>query len=122
MKHITKLFAVTVLMLVLGCTGIKHDYPSIVIPDQPSYEGNEPTSGVLYQISSGGFIISAKLKGKHDAYMKKYYKHFNLSSPDYKTGITPVFIIDDEVMARLLKMHSWEKNPWMLETNTAENE
>lgn len=94
------------------------NYPEIVMPSIPAYEGNEANSGVYYQISTGGFIISEKLRAKHDAYMKKYYKHLNLESPDYSTGVIKCNIVTDEYMSRLLKMHTWEKNPWLLEDSS----
>ena len=96
-----------------GCTQTK-TVPDIVVPNAPSIEGNEATSGLLYQITDGGFIISKNLKQEYNVLLKKYHEKLN-KTYDKERGCTPVYIITDEVMHDLLKMKTWEKNPWLIE-------
>ena len=115
MKKIVSIICVVSLLVFSACTSTPQ-YPSVITPSEPSYEGNNANSGVLYQITDGGFIISENLKNKYDVYLKKYYKNLGMTKLDTDSGTIKVYYITDEVMNNLLKMHTWEKNAWMVDT------
>lgn len=100
-------------LLTLVCSGC-HTTPAIVTPSAPALDGNNANSGLLYQITDGGFIISETLHTKYVSYLKKYYTNLGKEN-DPSRGVQKVYIISDEVMHDLLKMQTWEKNPWLLE-------
>ena len=97
-----------------GCTPVKST-PDIVLPDKPALEGNEHTSGLLYQIRDGGFVISRQLRDTYLSLHKKYYTHLGKKKSEGDRALTEVYIITDEGMMNLLKMKTWEKNPWLIE-------
>lgn len=94
-----------------GCGAIT---PEITMPEKPSYYGNVANSGLLYQIPEGGFVISKSLYKEYKSLLKKYHGELKREK-DYEYGVTESYIITDEVMHDLLKMKTWEKNPWLLD-------
>jgi hypothetical protein len=97
-----------------GCIPAKST-PDIVLPDKPALEGNAHTSGLLYQIRDGGFVISRQLRDQYLKLHKTYYTHLGKKKSEGDQALTEVYIITDEGMMNLLKMKTWEKNPWLIE-------
>lgn len=104
---------ISILCLLALCSSC-HTTPDIVTPSAPSLDGNDANSGLLYQITDGGFIISEKLYTKYASLLKKHYTTLNKEN-NPNLGVQKVYIISDEVMHDLLKMQTWEKNPWLIE-------
>lgn len=104
---------IALLGLVILCNGC-HTTPAIVTPSAAALDGNDANSGLLYQITDGGFVISDKLHTKYVSLLKKYYTNLNKEN-NPEIGVQKVYIITDEVMHDLLKLQTWEKNPWLIE-------
>ena len=111
MKNLIWLF---LCIFMVGCISFTNPSPSIVVPDEPSFDGNNQNSGVLYQISTGGFIITQSAKDRYDALVKIYGKKFTPELIE-TTGVTSVYIITDEVYENFAKMIIWQKNPEVLQ-------
>lgn len=97
-----------------GCIQTKST-PNIILPDKPALEGNDHTSGLLYQIRDGGFVISRQLRDQYLSLYKTYYTYLGKKKSEGDKVLTEVYIIADEGMMNLLKMKTWEKNPWLIE-------
>lgn len=109
---IISIYSIALLAVFTGCT---KSTPDIVLPERPALEGNEQNSGLLYEIRDGGFIISRSLRNQYLLLYKKYCKHLNKKKSEGNDVLTEVYIITDEGMMDLLKMKTWEKNPWLIE-------
>lgn len=94
-------------LILSGCISFTNPSPSLVVPDQPSYDGNEQNSGVLYQISTGGYVITANARDRYNSFIEQYGSSLNLTK-DY--GLTPVYIATDEAIENFAKMNLWDKN------------
>lgn len=106
-----KFLILTILSLsVCFCSCLSKKPPELIRSNEISYDGNDKTSGVLYQIENEGFIISKQLKDTYDTYLKKYHEIIQKDN-DNMRGCREVFIVTDEVMEDLLKMHVLHKNP-----------
>lgn len=111
MKNIYILLISTIL---IGCNSITNPTPDIVKPQEISFDGNVQNSGVLYQITSGGFIITESAKERYNALIDKYgNKCTPVLQKDF--GLTPVYIITDEGFENFAKMVLWQKNPDVLD-------
>lgn len=99
-------------LILSGCISFTNPSPSLVVPDQPSYDGNEQNSGVLYQISTGGYVITANARDRYNSFIEQYGSKLNLIK-DY--GLTPVYIATDEAIENFAKMNLWDKNKDVLD-------
>ncbi len=108
------LYCMILALLIAGCTSVTNPTPDIVKPQEISFDGNAQNSGVLYQITSGGFIITESARIRYNALIKKYGdKCTPVLTEDF--GITPVYIITDEGFENFAKLVLWQKNPDVLD-------
>lgn len=110
-------YALLIGSILTGCNNITNPTPDIVKPQEISFDGNTQNSGILYQITSGGFIITESARARYNALIKKYGdKCTPALTEDF--GITPVYIITDEGFENFAKLVLWQKNPDVLDDIT----
>lgn len=107
-------YALLISIILVGCTSVTNPTPDIVKPQEISFDGNAQNSGILYQITEGGFIITESARARYNALIKKYGTNCTpILTEDF--GITPVYIITDEGFENFAKMVLWQKNPDVLD-------
>lgn len=107
MKNV--IFLSILLFSMSGCVNLTNPTPDIVKPDEISFDGNEQNSGVLYQITQGGFIITEGAKDRYNALIKLYGA--KCTPPVCENfGLTPVYIATDEAIETFAKLNLWHKN------------
>ena len=109
-----RIFLLVFSIFMTSCISLTNPSPSIVKPQEISFDGNEQNSGVLYQITEGGFIITENAKNRYNALIKLYG---NKCTPPIieNHGLTPVYIATDEAIENFAKLNLWHKNQDVLQ-------
>ena len=104
MKKASSCFLFFILLFLWSCNSLDNE-----IFKEPSYDNNLKNSGILYQISDGGFIITESAAKRYIALVKKYGKTFVPELTQKDISLKLVYYITDDDMENFLKLNYLNK-------------